>query len=1270
MADSKRRFLVVPDKAWADATLVSATSQAGLTVQQPTQDTAEGDLRILVSGEPTTEAEYVVSMVRAGVSEDARFTFRDTLAGDIKVKQSPSVLAGRPDVIDGRTGPYPVSTSSRYVTKPSGCLSPDGREVITYLRTAADLWSARFFDRGLVTIDGIASAEATTPYVAVFDPSSVSWDIPAPLGISFPTLDEDLPARGVDIIWSAELQRFLLVAMHGWHLVVYTLTENLSGGAVLRRAVDLTLAVDALSAPPFGKEFGCDTGATLSLQSLPSGRLVLLVATGDALYSLLSDDLGLSWTPSVVTDYGSSLDGSGAVVSYVGATVTPSGALVCALNHGDIDGKAGYSGSDVVFPLGGNRVLTRIYTSLSGETWSGGLLDTEEAYIASSVAVLPDGDVWLYSVFLTEQEGPEGDAGGAGYANRSVSPYLATRRLFGPRFGVIADLPAQIPSAAYAGSNAFSCSPAHWSQAEKNANLLSQGEFGISGVLGGVFALANPGHISVLVGLGKNTRSGGYGETITFDRSGLLCLRANYTTDLLENLAFSQNIRPANTLSYGSTVRQTPGRSYNATWDAWDFPEHWSYAKTAAGGAVASLVTVSDGDVAGGYMETTASATDSLYWTKHPDSFPNAGGLDGDPVFTSQGEGMASISRFFLYVESGGNVLTDEIVYRLSLADRNRAFSYALRFEVSGGNLEVALYDDVAAASLVFAVIPGGAKRWVEIVVSTSEENIASYYSSSIFADAYWRFPDETQDWQEPYSAFASKPLSVGASAAVDVQEFGHKLVVSSAVSVRWKGVHLHRPNHPMVSASRTAERHLAQGPVVWPTASDWALQYLDNPLIVGATPEQTSIFGVDTYHSRSVLPLRAGGRPVYLSDGLYLSAAGRATSDTGTFEVSTDHVFSATNVLPSMPVSREWRALSDTEASLSFLAQRLYLRDIGLSVFGRNAPVVRLEIADNPAFVSPAVDLAVTVPGAAASFASTRTEHAHLWATSAGSGVTVTKGHFSVSLDRDVWRPHQFCSQETGQRFYLNISDGSTDRVYRVLDNTANTLKLSADPQADPGGDLSVYSDRFAFDISDLLASIPDPAPLTPYVRVTLGECSYMDGDEQFHRLGALWFGELHDLSEPDFDWQWSRSTASGNTLTDTPAGPTYSKRNRQFRRSFTASKPLMKSALVSDGVDSPTEQIRGSWEEFVNLMERLEVDGTRCALIWQGERAEAGAQVDPTQRTADPLELIACRVQSAGTLQNEQYSCQTMTLASTGETSVPRPRASNQQIVFREEF
>jgi hypothetical protein len=112
------------------------------------------------------------------------------------------------------------------------------------------------------------------------------------------------------------------------------------------------------------------------------------------------------------------------------------------------------------------------------------------------------------------------------------------------------------------------------------------------------------------------------------------------------------------------------------------------------------------------------------------------------------------------------------------------------------------------------------------------------------------------------------------------------------------------------------------------------------------------------------------------------------------------------------------------------------------------------------------------------------------------------------------------------------------------------------------------------------------------------------------------------------------------------------------------------MTSAQVATSVttSSTPNQIRGSWEETINLLERLEVDGTRCALVWQGERATAGD--DETQRTTDPLELIACRVQSAGTLQNDAYSCQTMNLASGGDTAVPRPRASIAQISFREEF
>lgn len=1266
MADSKKRFLLVPDDAWAEATLVSATSQDGLTVTQPKTDTALGDLRIVVSGEPTESVTEDIRITRDGVVGDLEYAFvDDTTSRNAWLTAQLGVLSDRPDLLV-----HEESTTNSYHIPVAFCAHEDNQHVsLLYHRTSRR--HGIMFADSYMTVLGTGGFEQLRRFVLDLDTNEWSTS--------------ELLSSVTASAWAACKDTFghLVFAVNYGDIAVYESTDDFSS-LVLRSTV----------ATPSVYSYGFVTTADAVV--LSSGRIILAVARTKGCSVLVSDDRGLSWQEYDVLSYGTpagSLPAGYSSVSNVSLHVQSNGIAVLSLSYVGLDGATSaddsvYITNSVVVVGGGlpntRQLYTSVYASSSGEVWSGGTLEVEDGLLGLSMITGTEG----YPTAVGLGYIPENYTG-----TRSASGAMCLAMLAASDGVLSSAVPQQgFLQATNPSGNKLLLSlyqpgadfrvVSYAARALCNTDTATPWQGVHTRPVLGLFR----GRLLAAVGTASEEITAG-STTLTVTETGLAVLPVQQRTNLMERLPQSNDTSfyTGGFTPFGSSGMYL-GRGYYSCWTCWEYPDTSAWVRTTAGGVSAVIADRSSADEQTGWLRTSAGVTDKLYWDRQPDLLPNNKGAD----VVSQ-DGLTSVSRLVVRPEQGGSKSRDELFYRISLYDRNKSaglgagYDVSLRFAVSGLDVTWALYDNVSGGTLATGIFSSAADQWLEVVLGITEYG-TTYSSPAPMLSLYWRnLSVEQADRLVPFEKeLTDLPISTGAVAGDDLIRFGHETVLQS-VSAMWKAVHVSRNNLPPQDYLGAVHSVLTQE-----TPSALVADVL-NQRLSEYNGEVDALYG-DRLIGQGTGPrgIRVGAAPAYFRDGVFLSAAGRAVRG-GETAIATAFDYEASHVLPVSPVAQEYRSsgtqvgtyLAETATQELVFSVDTLLGD-GLAIFGRNTPQMRIQLNDTNTWSSPLVDLEISDPVFSAGSPSPRVEYGHLFASTDSAALRVEHGGLSFSTaSGHPWRKHQFASQSTGQKFYVAVdfSHIADPVVYRIKDNTTNHLILETAiaftglvPNVDYAVDgFAVYSDRVAFSLEDLVSASLSPGETTAgfsYVKVTLYECQRADADEQFHRLGALWFGSLFNLSEPDFEWQWSRVAESGNTRTDTPGGATYSKRNRQFRRIFTASKPTMQSARVANGLDSPQEQIRGSWEEFINLTERLEIDGKRCALIWQGERAEAGSQVDPVQRTADPLELIACRMDSGGTLQNDAYSCQNMTLGSSGLTAVPRPRASIAQIQFREEF
>ena len=172
--------------------------------------------------------------------------------------------------------------------------------------------------------------------------------------------------------------------------------------------------------------------------------------------------------------------------------------------------------------------------------------------------------------------------------------------------------------------------------------------------------------------------------------------------------------------------------------------------------------------------------------------------------------------------------------------------------------------------------------------------------------------------------------------------------------------------------------------------------------------------------------------------------------------------------------------------------------------------------------------------------------------------------------------------------------------------------------------------------------------------------------------------------MSLPMFDWGWQRAEQSGSSIAEGSNGVRYATRNHSPRRQFNCTYRLLRAPLEADAVsESPETSWRSgqnswivggggspkTWGHVVDLLRRLEIDGKRCALIWEGDRADdVGSGSSVVQTAADPMELLMVRVTNVGPMRHVGYEAQDKNLAD-GDECKPTPMMT-QTYTFEEDF
>jgi len=419
-------------------------------------------------------------------------------------------------------------------------------------------------------------------------------------------------------------------------------------------------------------------------------------------------------------------------------------------------------------------------------------------------------------------------------------------------------------------------------------------------------------------------------------------------------------------------------------------------------------------------------------------------------------------------------------------------------------------------------------------------------------------------------------------------------------------------------------------------------------------------------------------------------------TQLTGNYDFEVGYDYGQDNLLDG-PVAQEWRSsedvagLSDDIEILIDGGSNLQYKPTGLAVFGRNWNTMRIQMNDTDSWGAPRVDVLYSTPNDPLSGSADRMTH--MWSNDAALFTSTVSGRQLVCINtvtaNGPWRAHQFRSQETGPWYYLMLidtggSDASNRKIYKILDNDEGKLTLDGDPGADgfsSGVNFDIFSDRFAVELGPR-HSVLDTA--YRYIKITIYGVNHRDDDEQFQRVGRFVLGYAHDMSGPMFDWGWSRNESSGSSLATGTNGVRYATRNHSPRRQFQARYRMLRAPLEADEVTgSPLTSWRSpgdswffggggspkTWGHVVDILRRLEMDGRRAALVWDGDRAvDIGSTSAVVQTAADPMELLMVRVTNVGNMQHIGYEGQDKNLAG-GTECKPTPMMQ-QTYTFEEDF
>jgi len=744
----------------------------------------------------------------------------------------------------------------------------------------------------------------------------------------------------------------------------------------------------------------------------------------------------------------------------------------------------------------------------------------------------------------------------------------------------------------------------------------------------------------VLLGAVQNTAP-------AFVSSSILLYRSNHWQPLQERLD-----------SYDSFPAR--GMVYNRTWEP--------YASTSFGWTVVnpgffSRASVESGaTIDGGYgtFSTVAAGGASYY---EDTSLPGSLG------------GFGAAARFVVRAVLGGDPTSDDIAFRLRTSDGVNAVDFSVRVSLAGVTHTFTVRDnnglvDVGSFGFVHTGSPPRG-NFVECLLSVSDTGTISVYGRSYD-------PDNDPELNKPYELIAFGVL-VSASGPTDLLRIGN-LVDFKTSDSDWKTAQIQRKTSGNPSLA-------VQGTTFLDT---------DGTTLVGVPESAFSALadtGLDGFMRTSQL---TAVPPQYITGGVSATFRGEATL-TGNYGYETAYDYSRDNLLQG-PVVQEWRNSNNTSGVsedieiLIDVGSNMTVKPTGLAIFGRNWTSCRLQMNETNVWSSPRVDVTYGTPNDLL----TPDRYTHMWSSDETLFTTAIAGRqlrcIRTADSVGPWRAHQFKSQETGPWYYVMIQDVTGDdpdrrMIYRILDNDEGLLTLDGDPEADGLSALDpinfdIFSDRFAVFLGDRHSVLN---PTYRFIKLTVYGVNHRGPDEDFQRIGRIVLGYAHDMSRPMFDWGWSRAESSGSSLATGSNGVRYATRNHSPRRQFNCTYRLLRAPVEADEVsESPASSWRSgqtswllggggspkTWGHVVDLLRRLEQDGKRCALVWDGDRADEtlGATSAVVQTAADPMELLMVRVTNVGALQHVAYEAQDMNLADGDEC---KPTAMmTQTYTFEEDF
>lgn len=1230
-----RRFLVVPDLSSDVAEVVSCTltsgdavNEAGLHVSLPTRSTTAtpgGDIALSMAGDPETDLDYTAALTREGVVEDARWGWvkaSHSATTDLQFRQSPHVIGRRPDAIEGAIYTSPILTSRPVRPRLLALASGDALMVWTW-RNWMPIWARDATTLG-TTSESIRWSR--------LDHTTDTWSTPALGPIPFDVTGGGAFISAVDVTQFPDTGEIIMCVATsesmtppaspndiGRVMFVYVSQDDGDSWTLKHRLhLDGPIPDVILDADGDGNVDDLTPVQDWALERLDSGRLCLFTITENYTWSLTSDDRGASWTATKLATHSADQQYAG---HGAGATICRNGMALFMSAIRSTSG--GLSAINAWFTRDGVSFSAPIYTPQATPIYES--LDV-------TACVSPDGWPHIYGTEHASQR--------AALASRNVQDWLWGRRLK-TRDPSLADVDTSIFPANGDGSVMGPAPAFHQGTgAPYGSYAVPEGigdidPCGYDGFVG-LDAIQYRGQVMMAVVHQRDDETQPTGnEQPDLSSYGLMVYRLNHWQPIQERVANAyQDVSGTDTYE---PAWPAIGRVYNNTWDCYDTPDGVGWAKT---GGVTPTFAYAGSD--GGYMEVNGAP---CYW-EHVTS--------GDVII-----GLGANLRFVVNVVSGGSTTQDDVAVRLSLNDLVGHSDVSIRLHRNGANLQITLYDNVNAATIgsTTAVVQ---HDWVEVLYA-QHRGTGTSTDVSIYCAArdYHRTADP--DWDAAYTMVVNgSTITTGVPTLAEWVRFGH--FTSGTQKSRWKGLHLSR------AWTRSGDIQTNEACALVQAGSTYIDDDAVNDRSITGTGESPLDDGIDNW-MRTCRTLATP--PLWTERGSLLSFRGEAVTR-GEWGCRTEHDFAARNVL-IQPVLREWRGeTDDSETAIVLDAGTVGWRPDSVAVLGHNIAGFTFQFANannSTAWSSPDVSFQLCMP----TLGTTPNRYIHIWSTTSGiEGM----GHRITYTTSSPWRAHQFKSDAGGPTFYFGKLFNNRMHVWKIADNSANTLFMATDTDdaaVSIKGSGVIFSDRFAVMVGHHFDAVdPNVLVVYRYCRIVLRKTRHLDTDAAFPRIGRIVLGQTLEITTQDAEWGWRTSYVSGSVLTQQPTGAAYSRRLRPTQRVWEADWPAMlpppeASAVSSSPVDQPADH---TWAWWWDTVRRLDGDGTAACLVWDdGERFVGFTGEEVVQVCSDPLGLAMCHVTAHGTLEHIAYTGVTENLPS-GATCVPRPVAAVRGINFTETF